>query len=223
MKDANLMTPGKAFVPMCQGGAGSGNFGHEGRPGEVGGSGGGASARAEKIISKYGDQMRFEKKERIVVLDKFDEPLLDKSGSKHEINLSKTDMYDLLGHEDIISIHNHPSNVPFSEADISFAARTMSSEAIVVTPKMDYIISPPNKGWTQQTFNNEIHPAISKEYDARKGKYVDLFFKEGGTREKMNTKSNQALLRDLDRRCFEEIYTELDNQGIIKFTKVNRQ
>jgi hypothetical protein len=44
--DANLMTPGKAFVPVGfvmeqhkQGGEGSGNFGHEGRPGEVGGSG----------------------------------------------------------------------------------------------------------------------------------------------------------------------------------------
>lgn len=32
---------GKVFVREVKGGAGSGNFGHEGRPGEVGGSGGG--------------------------------------------------------------------------------------------------------------------------------------------------------------------------------------
>lgn len=48
-KDANLMTPGKAFVPMCQGGSGSGNFGHEGRPGEVGGSGDGGGVPANLI------------------------------------------------------------------------------------------------------------------------------------------------------------------------------
>lgn len=49
-KDANLMQPGKAYVPMCQGGEGSGNFGHEGRPGEVGGSGpgGGSFPKSEK-------------------------------------------------------------------------------------------------------------------------------------------------------------------------------
>jgi hypothetical protein len=45
-KDANLMQPGKAYVPVGSkveqhkhGGEGSGNFGHEGRPGEIGGSG----------------------------------------------------------------------------------------------------------------------------------------------------------------------------------------
>lgn len=44
-KDANTMTPGKAYAPICQGGDGSGNFGHDGRPGERGGSGeGGGSA-----------------------------------------------------------------------------------------------------------------------------------------------------------------------------------
>jgi len=54
-KDANLMQPGKAYVPVGSmmeqhkhGGEGSGNFGHEGRPGEVGGSGeGGGSAKPE--------------------------------------------------------------------------------------------------------------------------------------------------------------------------------
>lgn len=50
-KDANLMQPGKAYVPVGSmmeqhkhGGEGSGNFGHEGRPGEVGGSGGGGGS-----------------------------------------------------------------------------------------------------------------------------------------------------------------------------------
>lgn len=223
--DANLMSPGKAYVPMCQGGEGSGNFGHEGRPGEVGGSGpgGGISERASKAISKYGDQLRNEKKERIIVLDKFNEPLLDKSGSKHEINLSKDDMYSLLGEQNLVSIHNHPDDVPHSEADISFAARTQSDHAIVVTGNHDYIISPSDKGWSAVSFRDEIHPAISSEYESRKGKYMDLFFKEGGTREKMNSRANQKLLRDLDRRCFEEVYSELDKKGVIKFTKVNRQ
>lgn len=57
-KDANLMTPGKAFVPMCQGGEGSGNFGHAGRPGEVGGSGpgGGSITVGSKQISVSEDQ-----------------------------------------------------------------------------------------------------------------------------------------------------------------------
>jgi len=52
--DANLMQPGRAYVPtgsnveqVRDGGAGSGNFGHAGRPGEVGGSGpgGGGSTK----------------------------------------------------------------------------------------------------------------------------------------------------------------------------------
>lgn len=46
-KDANVITPGTAYVPHCQGGEGSGNFDHEGRPGEVGGSGGGGSIVTE--------------------------------------------------------------------------------------------------------------------------------------------------------------------------------
>ena len=51
-KDANLMTPGKGFVPMMQGGEGSGNFGHEGRPGEVGGSGGGGGSTPSRSASE---------------------------------------------------------------------------------------------------------------------------------------------------------------------------
>ena len=49
-EDANLMTPGKAFVPMTQGGSGSGNFNHGGRPGEVGGS----SDTHESIVTRGG-------------------------------------------------------------------------------------------------------------------------------------------------------------------------
>ena len=54
--DANLMMPGRAYVPtgskteqVKDGGPGSGNFGHAGRPGEVGGSGpGGGSGKSER-------------------------------------------------------------------------------------------------------------------------------------------------------------------------------
>jgi hypothetical protein len=58
--DANLMMPGRAYVPtgskteqVKDGGPGSGNFGHEGRPGEVGGSGegGGSSSKTSETKS----------------------------------------------------------------------------------------------------------------------------------------------------------------------------
>ena len=58
--DANLMMPGRAYVPVGSmmeqhkhGGEGSGNFGHAGRPGEVGGSGpGGGSHSFDKAGKK---------------------------------------------------------------------------------------------------------------------------------------------------------------------------
>jgi hypothetical protein len=60
-KDANLMQPGRAYVPTGskveqhrQGGEGSGNFGHAGRPGEVGGSGEGGGFSKGDTVSRIG-------------------------------------------------------------------------------------------------------------------------------------------------------------------------
>ena len=58
--DANLMAPGKAYVPVGSvmeqhkhGGEGSGNFGHAGRPGEVGGSGPGGTPSVPKTVEYF--------------------------------------------------------------------------------------------------------------------------------------------------------------------------
>lgn len=66
-KDANLMTPGKGFVPMMQGGEGSGNFGHEGRPGEVGGSGSGGTPPVPKTVEYFNIQYSSSGREKIPV------------------------------------------------------------------------------------------------------------------------------------------------------------
>lgn len=66
--DANLMFPGRAFVPVgskvesvTQGGSGSGNFGHGGRPGERGGSGEGAGGNAHITRLKESTKVSMDK------------------------------------------------------------------------------------------------------------------------------------------------------------------
>jgi hypothetical protein len=93
--DANLMQPGRAFVPqgskveqLKHGGEGSGNFGHAGRPGEVGGSGEGGGGNAEKQSAARKEGFAYYEHQG------------DTYRTSDNTKLSKKDAY-ILGHTDL--------------------------------------------------------------------------------------------------------------------------
>lgn len=151
--DANLMQPDKAFVPMCQGGEGSGNFGHEGRPGEVGGSGpGGGSitgrdtAGHQKIKDIEG-QIHSNSSEHAAVYTKEGKQVIVKGGDAHSVSFTDAELLEM---KDSILTHNHPSSEvsrTLSPADYGIAYKADLSEIRAVSGDKVYLFTRGEKGW----------------------------------------------------------------------------
>lgn len=174
-----------------KGGEGSGNFGHAGRPGEVGGSASPLNGQRSSFI----DSIQNHRTEVGGLFDK-DGNLLEKydTGYAHSVDVPENVRNELVGKE---FIHNHPSGQTFSENDVKFALRYKLSAITAVDDKYIYRLK---LNWNDGEYNannipewsvNSIENFINKSF----GKYSDLFYSGKMTLKDANVEaSNEGLI-----------------------------
>ncbi len=101
----------------------SGNWGHGGRPGQVGGSTGGGLSGALSDVKDYG---RKTGNEKIIVITR-DGEKLESTGSSHGAKLP-----DFGDKEVEVMIHNHPSNDSFTGRDFYVLTENNIQSSVVV-------------------------------------------------------------------------------------------
>ena len=113
----------------ADGGPGSGNFGHAGRPGEVGGSASGEGPgrisvkagqykRLKQTLKNCEAELRQRKTEKGVVYDDDGNAICHRCGTKDEIKWKRE---EILKMKDGSMTHNHPNDSTFSVNDVLFA------------------------------------------------------------------------------------------------------
>ncbi len=130
--------------PKGKGGEGSGNFGHEGRPGEVGGSGEGGGGEGNlshnEATSSFASEYGGSKTEHSVVYDKDGNKVFTKHGSSSKIRYTEEE-YRAIKDASLV-IHNHPTaDSGFSDNDIQFQQDRNIQTHIAVTSTKTYSMS----------------------------------------------------------------------------------
>lgn len=154
------------------GGEGSGNFNHEGRPGKVGGSGegGGSSSKSEskekpkesqrekpytgKISKKvYPNERTFRNNriEKAAVYDDDSSVIFEKTGSERRVKISREDLMKFKGK---VLTHSHPQDVTLSPADLMRMQEYEIKQVRAVTSKGVYVAGYTGK-WNRQFKDEE--------------------------------------------------------------------
>lgn len=182
-------------APKGKGGEGSGNFDHEGRPGEIGGSGGGGgggersetfNANASANESSFVARTRGSKNERGITLDKDGNILVEKRGTATEIELTNEEFDKIKGAER--DIHTHPnSDAPFSAQDIAYARDADIKEMVVIGKTSRFTIRPEEgKSWPEdRILNREVSFGSVMETTVW-GNYVERYGKARTRAERQN-------------------------------------
>ena len=149
---------------MQDGGEGSGNFNHEGRPGKVGGSGegGGSSSKSEskeksytgKISRKvYPNERAFKNNrvEKAAVYDDDGSVIFEKTGSERQVRISRQDLVKFKGK---VFTHSHPQDVTLSPADLMRMQEYEIKQVRAVTSKGVYVAGYMGK-WKKQFKSDE--------------------------------------------------------------------
>lgn len=128
------------------GGDGSGNFGHEGRPGLVGGSGeGGASVATSPRkmfyvrVDEFAAEHRGKENERMIAVDAEGSWIKAKMGDRTGIAFDPAELREMSRAEAII--HTHPVDLPHSASDILLQQGIGVNTSIVVGPNVRYTLS----------------------------------------------------------------------------------
>lgn len=126
--------PFTQMEPLVHGGPGSGNFGHAGRPGEVGGSGPGGGIKA---IPTADIKTALSKSvETAWIIDQG--KVIDVAvGDEKEVS-SGIDPFEK------VSVHTHPTDLPPSPGDIETFYKYNLPEMTVITKDSAYIVKDPN-------------------------------------------------------------------------------
>ncbi len=151
-------------ISVQDGGEGSGNFNHEGRPGKVGGSGegGGSSSKQEskeksytgKISRKvYPNERAFKNNrvEKAAVYDDDGSVIFEKTGSERQVRISRQDLVKFKGK---VFTHSHPQDVTLSPADLMRMQEYEIKQVRAVTSKGVYVAGYTGK-WKKQFKNDE--------------------------------------------------------------------
>ena len=151
-------------ISVQDGGEGSGNFNHEGRPGKVGGSGegGGSSSKSEskeksytgKISRKvYPNERAFKNNrvEKAAVYDDDGSVIFEKTGSERQVRISRQDLVKFKGK---VFTHSHPQDVTLSPADLMRMQEYEIKQVRAVTSKGVYVAGYMGK-WKKQFKSDE--------------------------------------------------------------------
>lgn len=149
------------LIVILNGGKGSGNFGHAGRPGKVGGS----QPQKRKEKKRRYDMNLDELEKDIVSLDyeysgiyaQDGERIFHKSGNKNSVMYTRSEIDRMFGK---ILTHNHPGGWAFSQEDLDFQEQARLFEIRAVTDTYTYSIK--NEDWAnpENVFRNNFRQAI---------------------------------------------------------------
>lgn len=178
-EQGGIMNPETAKdVNAKDGGKGSGNFNHEGRPGKVGGSGGRGSSseggeksskehsteKTSKISKKvYPNERSFKdsKIEKSVLYDDDGSVLLEKTGSERQVRFSRQELEKFRGK---VFTHSHPQDVTLSPADLMRMQEYEIKQVRAVTSKGVYVAGYTGK-WKKQFKNDEELEQFERSID----------------------------------------------------------
>ncbi len=185
-----------------KGGEGSGNFGHEGRPGEVGGSGEGGGTSNPKPsggdsgsgdietsvnerVSNFESSHAQQSKESCIGIDKNGKVVLSKTGGESEVSFTSEEMKSVENAR--VFVHNHPAGSSFSDKDLDFACRTNPVEMKVVSNEYNYNLKLlyPAEGWPSTS--SALVKTYKTELDRLMPKYSAIY-----ERTQNAEKTNQA-------------------------------
>lgn len=166
------------FCAVYKGGEGSGNFGHEGRPGEIGGSGSGGGSKHESAglrngLNQASAKIRSLSHEKLIVLNEDGTIHGEISGTANSISLTSEENASLSGR---ITLHNHPkAGMPFSPLDVCHGILSGEIESHVVGPngetyKMSFRGLTGKSKDEREVFAKRIrreYPKIDKEESAK--------------------------------------------------------
>lgn len=151
-------------ISVQDGGEGSGNFNHEGRPGKVGGSGeGGASSSKQESKEKsytgkisrkvYPNERAFKNNrvEKAAVYDDDGSVIFEKTGSERQVRISRQDLVKFKGK---VFTHSHPQDVTLSPADLMRMQEYEIKQVRAVTSKGVYVAGYTGK-WKKQFKSDE--------------------------------------------------------------------
>ena len=127
------------------GGEGSGNFGHEGRLGLVGGSGKGEGFREVSMASAE-KKIATESTEHVLLYDRNGKLIAYNDTQAQFGNEAVFSRVQEKGAVGGVVTHNHPHNQSFSPEDIAYAGKLRLSEIRAVTPKGVTYSMKPMKG-----------------------------------------------------------------------------
>lgn len=156
---------------ILKGGQGSGNFGHQGRPGEVGGSSSGEGearvpSREERWI-KEGLNNGIARAFNFAKTSKSKKEMgyiIDRHGQVHQVE-GKTNAVvfpqSLLWEAEHV-VHTHPSNTPLSDADVFLLLKGLGQRSIsAITPNGTCYLLEKGRSWEKKSGRDGI--LISKE------------------------------------------------------------
>ena len=165
-------------VNAKDGGKGSGNFNHEGRPGKIGGSGGEGNSseggeksseehsteKTSKISKKvYPNERNFKdsKIEKSVLYDDDGSVLLEKTGSERQVRFSRQELEKFRSK---VFTHSHPQDVTLSPADLMRMQEYEIKQVRAVTSKGVYVAGYTGK-WKKQFKDDEELKQFERSID----------------------------------------------------------
>lgn len=178
-QQSGIMNPETAKDGIAEdGGKGSGNFNHEGRPGKIGGSGGEGNSseggeksseehsteKTSKISKKvYPNERNFKdsKIEKSVLYDDDGSVLLEKTGSERQVRFSRQELEKFRGK---VFTHSHPQDVTLSPADLMRMQEYEIKQVRAVTSKGVYVAGYTGK-WKKQFKNDEELEQFERSID----------------------------------------------------------
>lgn len=145
------------YIVALKGGEGSGNFGHAGRPGEVGGSApSGEGGNLQSIKDKEEEIRSISNFEKSAIFDNEGNLILEKSGGTNNVIFTKEESQAIKENGNAILTHNHPFVASFSNGDIVFAADHNLQEIRVVDEKYAYSLLRPSSGWPDASLMKSV-------------------------------------------------------------------
>lgn len=155
--ESGIMNPETAV----DGGEGSGNFNHEGRPGKIGGSGEGENSSEESAAENFGKitkkvypserSFKDSKVEKSILYDDDGSVLLEKTGSERQVRFTRQELEKFRGK---VFTHSHPQDVTLSPADLMRMQEYEIKQVRAVTSKGVYVAGYTGK-WKKQFKNDE--------------------------------------------------------------------
>ena len=100
-----------------------------------------------QVITDFEERVKNEKTEYALVTDQNGNVLVENEGNANSVTFSANQLIAIKDSGNAIASHNHPSDNPFSRADLMWAARFNVAEMRVVSPNFVNILKRPDKGW----------------------------------------------------------------------------